>query len=55
MNVDTIAICFTNEEYSDIEKEPMEKRDYKVYIIIGGNRKDNKFYKTKGQAWLKFG
>jgi hypothetical protein len=44
MNAGSAAICFTNEKYSDIEKEFMEKGDFKVNVVIGGNRKDNKFY-----------
>lgn len=44
MNAGSTAICFTNEKYSDIEKEFMKNGDYKVNVVIGGDRKDNKFY-----------
>lgn len=45
MNAGVIATCFTNEKYSDIENEIMEKGDYKVNVVIGGKREDNEFYK----------
>jgi hypothetical protein len=46
MNAGTTAICYTNEKYNDIEREISEKGDYKVNVILGGDRKNNKFYKN---------
>ena len=46
MNAGAIATCFTNEKYSEIENEIMEKGDYKVNVVIGGKREDNEFYKN---------
>lgn len=44
MNAGATAICYTNEKYDDIEKEILENKDYRVNVILGGERKDNKFY-----------
>ena len=46
MNAGSTASCYTNEKYNDIEKEIMENGDYKVNVILGGNRQDNKFYRN---------
>lgn len=45
MNAGSSAIGITNEKNKEIEKEISEKGDYKVEVVIGGNRKDNQFYK----------
>lgn len=43
MNAGATAICYTNEKYDNIEKEIIEKGDYKVNVVLGGERKDNNF------------
>ena len=45
MNAGSSAIGITNEKNKEIEKEISEKGDYKVEVVIGGDRKDNQFYK----------
>jgi hypothetical protein len=44
MNAGATATCFINEKYNEIEREISEKGDYKVNVILGGDRKNNKFY-----------
>lgn len=44
MNPGATAVFYTNEIYNDIEKEIVENGDYEVNAILGGERKDNKFY-----------
>jgi len=44
LNAGAIATSMTNEKNKDIEKEVIEKGDYKVKVVIGGKREDNKFY-----------
>lgn len=44
LNAGAIATSLTNEKNKEIEKEIIEKGDYKVNVIIGGKREDNKFY-----------
>lgn len=45
MNAGPSAIGITNEKNKEIEKEISEKGDYKVEVVIGGDKKDNQFYK----------
>ena len=45
MNAGSSAIGITNEKNKEIEKEISEKGDYKVEVVIGGDKKDNQFYK----------
>lgn len=49
MNAGTTAICYTNEKYNDIENEIIKNGDYKVNVVLGGERKDNKFYSNMDQ------
>jgi hypothetical protein len=44
MNAGATAACFMNEKFSDIEDEIAKKGDYKVNVVLTGDRKDNKFY-----------
>ena len=44
MNAGATASCFTNDKYSEIEEEIAKKGDYKVNVVLMGDRKDNKFY-----------
>ena len=44
MNAGSTAVCYMNEEYSNIEEEVAKKGDYKVNVILNGDRRDNKFY-----------
>lgn len=46
MNAGALATCLTNEKNEEIEKTINEKGDYKIKVVLGGNRKDNKFYKN---------
>ena len=55
MNAGTTSICYTNEKYDDIEKEIFEKSDYKVNVVLGGERKDNKFYNNMDKYDKNFG
>lgn len=44
MNAGTTGICYTNENNDNIENEIIKIGDYKVNVVLGGERKDNKFY-----------
>ena len=44
LNAGAIATSLTNEKNKIIEKEMIEKGDYKVNVVVGGKREDNKFY-----------
>ena len=39
-----LAVCFMNEGYNNIKQEIAKKGDYKVKVILDGNRSENKFY-----------
>lgn len=44
MNAGATANCFINEKFSEIEEEVIKKGDYKVNVVLMGDRKDNKYY-----------
>ncbi len=44
MNAGATATCYTNDKYSEIEEEIAKKGDYKVNVVLMGDRKQNKFY-----------
>lgn len=44
MNAGATAACYMNEKFSDIEDEIAKKGDYKINVVLAGDRKDNKFY-----------
>lgn len=44
MNAGSIATSVINDKNKEIKKNMMEKGDYKVKIVIGGKREDNRFY-----------
>ena len=54
MNAGSSAIGITNEKNEEIEKEISEKGDYKVKVVIGGDRKDNQFYKMADEDEKNF-
>ena len=54
MNAGATATCYINEKYNEIEKEISEKGDYKVNVILGGDRKNNKFYNIMDSKDEKF-
>ena len=44
MEAGATATCYTNEKFSGIEEEVAKKGNYKVNVVLNGDRKDNKFY-----------
>ena len=54
MNAGATAACYINEKYNEIEREISEKGDYKVNVILGGERKNNKFYQIMDAKDEKF-
>lgn len=45
LNAGAISTTIINDKNKEIEKNIIEKGDYKVNVVIGGKREDNKFYK----------
>ena len=44
MNAGATANCFINEKFSKIEEEVIKNGDYKVNVVLMGDRKNNKYY-----------
>ena len=44
MNAGATASCFINEKFTDIEEQVSKKGDYKVNVVLMGDRKNNPFY-----------
>ena len=44
MNAGATATCYMNEKFSEIEEEVAKKGDYKINVVLNGDRKDNRFY-----------
>jgi hypothetical protein len=54
MNAASHSTCYTNEVNNNIEKEINEKGDYKVKVVLNGDRKDNKLNKNMEKYEEKF-
>ena len=41
-----MAVCYNNEKNNEIEEETNKKGDYKVNVVLNGERNDNAFFKN---------
>lgn len=46
MNAASMAVCYNNEKNNEIEEEINKKGDYKVNVVLNGERNDNTFFKN---------
>ena len=46
MNATSMAVCYNNEKNNEIEEETNKKGDYKVNVVLNGERNNNAFFKN---------